>query len=73
VDDLSGDEPGADTIQETELTSGLFYGYVVGDIPGLLRNLGGDSALAGQVLHNLICLIAEASPCAKLGSTAPYA
>ena len=37
VDDLSGDEPGADTIQETELTSGLFYGYVVVDLPGLSR------------------------------------
>ena len=35
VDDLSGEDPGADTIQETELTSGLFYGYVVIDIPGL--------------------------------------
>ena len=72
VDDLSGDDPGADTIQETELTSGLFYGYVVVDLLGLLRNLGQDSALAGQVLHNLIHLIAEVSPGAKLGSTAPY-
>ncbi len=72
VDDLSGDEPGADTIQETELTSGLFYGYVVVDLPGLLKNLGGDAELAGQVLHNLIYLISEVSPGAKLGSTAPY-
>jgi CRISPR system Cascade subunit CasC len=75
VDDLSEDEPGADTIQETELTSGLFYGYVVNDIPGLIDNLGGDDAaraLAGRVLHNLVYLIAEVSPGAKLGSTAPY-
>ena len=72
VDDLSGDEPGADTFQETELTSGLFYGYVVVDLPGLLSNLGGDAEMAGQVLHNLIYLIAEVSPGAKLGSTAPY-
>ena len=72
VDDLSGDDPGADTIQETELTSGLFYGYVVVDLPGLIENLGGDTALAGQILHNLIYLIAEVSPGAKLGSTAPY-
>lgn len=72
VDDLSGNEPGADTIQETELTSGLFYGYVVVDLPGLLGNLGGDAVLAGQVLHNLIYLIAEVTPGAKLGSTAPY-
>ena len=72
VDDLSDDEPGADTIQETELTSGLFYGYVVIDLPGLVSNLSGDAELAGRVLHNLIYLIAEVSPGAKLGSTAPY-
>lgn len=72
VDDLSSDEPGADTIQETELTSGLFYGYTVVDIPGLIGNLGGDQVMAGRVLHNLIYLIAEVTPGAKLGSTAPY-
>ena len=72
VDDLSDDEPGADTIQETELTSGLFYGYVVIDLLGLVSNLSGDTELAGRVLHNLIYLIAEVSPGAKLGSTAPY-
>ena len=72
VDDLGGDEPGADTIQETELTSGLYYGYVVVDLPGLIENLGNDTELAGQVLFNLVHLIAEVSPGAKLGSTAPY-
>lgn len=72
VDDLSDGEPGADTIQETDLTSGLFYGYVVVDLRGLLCNLGKDTKLAGQVLHNLVYLIAEVSPGAKLGSTAPY-
>ena len=73
ADDLARDEDtGADTIQETELTSGLFYGYVVVDLPGLLRNLGNDARLAGDVLHNLLYLIAEVSPGAKLGSTAPY-
>lgn len=73
ADDLARDEDtGADTIQETELTSGLFYGYVVVDLRGLLANLGGDARLAGDVLHNLLYLIAEVSPGAKLGSTAPY-
>ncbi len=73
ADDLAREEDtGADTIQETELTSGLFYGYVVVDLPGLLRNLAGDAELAGAVLHNLVHLIAEVSPGAKLGSTAPY-
>ena len=73
VDDLSGDEPGADTIQETELTCGLFYGYVVVDIPGLLGNLKSDTRLASDVLHHLVYLITEITPGAKLGSTAPYA
>ncbi len=74
VDDLSEDEPGADTIQETELTSGLYYGYVVVDLRGLVANLGPAAPdLAGPVLHNLVHLIAEVSPGAKLGSTAPYA
>lgn len=73
VDDLAGaEDTGADTIQETELTSGLFYGYTVVDLPALLRNLGGDADMAGAVLHNLVHLIAEVSPGAKLGSTAPY-
>ena len=72
VDDLADDELGADTIQETELTSGLFYGYVVVDLPGLVENLSGNAELAGQVLHNFVYLIAEVSPGAKLGSTAPY-
>ncbi|AWK85352.1 type I-E CRISPR-associated protein Cas7/Cse4/CasC [Azospirillum thermophilum] len=74
VDDLRRDEDdsGADTIQETELTSGLYYGYVVIDLPGLIANCGGNAALAGEVVHNLVYLIAEVSPGAKLGSTAPY-
>lgn len=72
VDDLSGDETGAGTIQETELTSGIFYGYVVVDLAGLRGNLGGDARMAGQVVESLIHLIAEVSPGAKLGSTAPF-
>lgn len=74
VDDLKREEDdgGADTIQETELTSGLFYGYVVVDLPGLIRNCGHDRDLSARVLHNLVYLIAEVSPGAKLGSTAPY-
>jgi CRISPR system Cascade subunit CasC len=85
VDDLKReeDDSGADTIQETELTSGLYYGYVVIDIPGLVSNLTGckraewlapstDRTMAAEVVHNLLYLIAEISPGAKLGSTAPY-
>jgi CRISPR system Cascade subunit CasC len=83
VDDLKRDhdDSGADTIQETELTSGLFYGYVVVDVPGLASNTTGcnredwltaDRTLAADIVHNLIYLIAEVTPGAKLGSTAPY-
>lgn len=74
VDDLKGDfeDGGADTIQETELTSGLYYGCVVVDLFALSSNCGGDCDLAGRIVHNLIHLIAEVSPGAKRGSTAPY-
>ncbi|EGX99508.1 CRISPR-associated CT1975 family protein [Nitrospirillum viridazoti Y2] len=74
VDDLKREEDdgGADTIQETELTSGLFYGYVVVDLPALIKNCGDDQTLASRVVHNLLYLITEVSPGAKRGSTAPY-
>jgi len=81
VDDLAGEQPGADHIGETELTSGLFYGYVVIDVPGLVSNLTGagrrdwlsaDRGMAAEVVARLLHLIAEVSPGAKLGSTAPY-
>jgi len=74
VDDLQRieDDAGADHIGETELTSGLFYGYVVVDRDTLLANLGGDEKMAGQVVQQLVHLVATVSPGAKLGSTAPY-
>lgn len=83
VDDLRDvdEDPGADHIGDMELTAGLFYGYVVVDVPGLVSNLEGctteewasaDRTLAGQVVEHLVQLIATVSPGAKLGSTAPY-
>ena len=74
VDDLQrmDDDAGADHIGETELTSGLFYGYVVVDRDTLLANLGGDTEMAGAVAEQLAHLIATVSPGAKLGPTAPY-
>ena len=83
VDDLPKPEegPGAAHLNDMQLTAGLFYGYVVVDVPGLVSNLEGcaasdwesaDRELAGQVVHNLLHLIATVSPGAKLGSTAPY-
>ena len=74
VDDLqrAEDDSGADHIGETELTCGLFYGYVVVDRGLLIKNLGGEAEMAGEVAERLIHLIATVSPGAKLGPTAPY-
>ena len=75
VDDLVTEtgELGSGHLGETELAGGLFYGYVVIDVPLLVSNLSGDRPLASRVVENLIHLIATVSPGAKLGSTAPYA
>jgi CRISPR system Cascade subunit CasC len=75
VDDLLRDagEQGSAGIFDTELASGLYYGYVVVDVQQLLTNLGGeDRELAGQIVHHLLHLIATVSPGAKRGSTAPF-
>ena len=75
VDDLLRDagEQGSEGIFDTELASGLYYGYVVVDVQQLLANLGGeDRELAGQIVHHLLHLIATVSPGAKRGSTAPF-
>ncbi len=87
IDDLlkGGDEPdqlGSGHIGNTELTSGLFYGYVVVDVGQLVSNvegcdvadwLQGDRKLSADIVAALVHLIATVSPGAKLGSTAPYA
>ncbi|AQH01823.1 type I-E CRISPR-associated protein Cas7/Cse4/CasC [Burkholderia sp. KK1] len=86
VDDLLREtgERGSAGIFDTELASGLYYGYVVVDVPQLVANLEGIGvrecfdapaerrALAGEVVHNLLHLIATVSPGAKRGSTAPF-
>ena len=74
VDDLQqkDEDAGAAHIGDMELTAGLFYGYVVVDVPGLVSNLSADKDLAGKVVDHLVHLIATVSPGAKLGSTAPY-
>jgi CRISPR system Cascade subunit CasC len=86
VDDLLSEsgERGSAGIFDSELTSGLYYGYVVVDVPQLVANLEGIAIrecfdapserreLAGEVVHHLLHLIATVSPGAKLGSTAPF-
>ena len=66
------DDAGAGHIGETEITAGLFYGYVVLDRGTLLRNLGGDIDMASGIAERFVHLVATVSPGAKLGSTAPY-
>jgi CRISPR system Cascade subunit CasC len=86
VDDFAQAEDGAGSagIFDTELASGLYYGYVVIDVPQLVANLEGIKVadvftvgadkreLAGKVAQHLLHLIATVSPGAKRGSTAPY-
>ena len=86
VDDLlrESGELGSAGIFDTELASGLYYGYVVVDVPQLVANLEGvkiedcfkvgpgQRELAARVVHNLLHLIATVSPGAKRGSTAPF-
>lgn len=75
IDDLIREEgeQGSGHINASELTSGIFYGYVVVDVEGLCKNLGGDRQLAAEVVEKLVHIISKVSPGAKLGSTAPYA
>ncbi len=88
VDDLKllevDEDSGSAGIFDTELTSGLYYGYVVVDIPLLVANITGakpeewahaelDRSLPAKVIEHLVHLIATVSPGAKKGSTAPYA
>ena len=88
VDDLlqESGELGSAGIFDTELASGLYYGYVVVDVRQLVENLEGIAAkdcfaetttaekrkLAGTVVEHLLHLIATVSPGAKRGSTAPF-
>ncbi|MCB9654808.1 MAG: type I-E CRISPR-associated protein Cas7/Cse4/CasC [Deltaproteobacteria bacterium] len=75
IDDLQREEgeQGSGHINASELTSGVFYGYVVVDVEGLSSNLGEDRGLVGDVVARLVRMIPTVSPGAKLGSTAPYA
>ena len=76
VDDLAradeDEHAGSAGMFDMELTSGLYYGYVVVDIELLVSNLGGDREIAARVVENLVHLVAQVSPGAKKGSTAPY-
>ena len=74
VDDLP--QPGATGsghINETEITSGLFYVNVVVDTGVLMRNIGQhNTEFASEMVRRLVHLIATTPIGAKRGSTAPY-
>jgi CRISPR system Cascade subunit CasC len=86
IDELKRERGGEDAqgsghINSSELTSGLYYGYVVIDVPLMLANLEGtkpddwqkaDRKLARDVVGSLLHSITTVSPGAKLGSTAPH-
>jgi CRISPR system Cascade subunit CasC len=83
VDDLQAEEQGAGAghLNTADLTSGVYYGYVVVDVPLLVSNLegcdrkdwqGANRKLAARTVEHLLHLIAKVTPGAKKGSTAPY-
>ena len=67
-------EPGSGHINESELTSGIFYVNVVIDVGVLMRNLGAhNTEFASEMVRRFVHLIATTPLGAKRGSTAPYA
>jgi CRISPR system Cascade subunit CasC len=68
-----GEDRGGSHIDTAELTSGLFYGYVVVDLGQLDMNFAGLSKeQRAGVAGWLVRAVAQVEPAAKLGSTAPY-
>jgi CRISPR system Cascade subunit CasC len=68
-----GEDRGGSHINTAELTSGLFYGYVVIDVRQLNENFAEltreqQAAIVGWIVR----AVAQVEPAAKLGATAPY-
>jgi len=81
-EDTGGEQSGSAHLNTKQLTSGLFYNYVVVDVPLLVSNLeacerddwqDADLTLTTEVLQRFVHTITKVSPGAKLSSTAPYA
>ena len=71
VDDLNeADKTGAGHIGETAFGSGVFYQYVCVNVDLLVKNLGGDKALASRALEALARGLAHATPRGKQNSYA---
>lgn len=80
VDDL--ETMGTAHINSTELTSGIYYTYVVIDVPQLVSNIEGcavqdwqnaNREITAKLVKHMLHLMTTVTPGAKLGSTAPYA
>jgi CRISPR system Cascade subunit CasC len=68
-----GEDRGGSHINTAELTSGLFYGYVVIDVGQLDCNFSELSKQQrAEIVGWLVRAVAQVEPAAKLGSTAPY-
>jgi CRISPR system Cascade subunit CasC len=68
-----GEDRGGSHINTAELTSGLFYGYVVVDVGQLKENFAGlTKEQRAGITGWLVRAVAQVEPAAKLGSTAPY-
>ena len=83
VEDLQTPEEtaGAAHLNQSELSTGLYYGYIVVDLPSLVSNLEGcapedwlkaDRTMAAAVVKHLLHSITQISPAAKMGSTAAH-
>ena len=66
---------------ETELTTGIYYGYICVDLPALVSNLEGvepvewldaDRSLAAEITRRIVMLSATVSPGAMRSQTAPF-
>ena len=82
VDELKTDDQGAAYLGDTELVAGIFYGYVVVNLPLLVSNLEAcapqdwlqaDRSLAAQMCHNLVRVIAQVTPAPSSGPRPPTA
>jgi CRISPR system Cascade subunit CasC len=68
-----GEDRGGSHINTAELTSGLFYGYVVVDVGQLNMNFAElTKEQRAGITGWLVRAVAQVEPAAKLGSTAPY-
>ena len=66
---------------ETELTTGIYYGYICIDMPALVSNIEGvepdewldaDRSLAAEITRRIVMLSATVSPGAMRSQTAPF-